>query len=311
MPSKVSFIIPAYNEEKFIVECVETCLNQDYEGEVEVCVTDDGSTDNTFEVLENAFSENSNVKLHRFESNQGKVPAFNQSFAMASGDYILPMGADDICVSTRVSKQVKALEEGGKELVWSGLEVVDESGAPKSNFVHIAKSVSKDKIIEDNFVPGGTACFTRAFAEAVFPIPNHLKFEDWWIGFNAVIQGTHSYCEGSVIKYRLHADNTVGNTKGQYAVVRRKNIRRHFAYYDEFRRILKLKGETFLLKKVDYCELYKKACMSDSIFERTLFFIKSFTYFSPTFLNVTFKFFFVTILGLQGIGKIKGIMGRD
>ena len=310
MGPKVSFIIPAFNEQLFIIECVESCLNQTYKGNIEVCVTDDGSTDDTFQILQEAFSNNPLVKLHRFEKNRGKVPAFNKSFEMATGDYILPMGADDICCSNRVELQVNAIEDSGKMLVWSDLEIVDENGDPTSATIYIEKEVSKERIIEDNFVPGGTACMTRTFAMTVFPIPEQLRFEDWWIGFNAVIDDVHKFVNGSVIKYRMHANNTVGHGRAEYALTRRKNIRRHFAYYDEFEKILENRGELLLLKKVKYCSLYKHACMSDSLFERLKFWAQSLRYFSFRFYKTGIKFSLVVILGLKGIEKLKRFLSR-
>jgi len=61
----VSFIIPAYNEEKFIVECIESCLKQTYEN-VEVCITDDGSRDHTRKVLLENFRNKNRQRVEFF-----------------------------------------------------------------------------------------------------------------------------------------------------------------------------------------------------------------------------------------------------
>ena len=52
----VSFLMAAFNEERFVVACVASCLDQTYTP-VEVCVTDDGSTDGTWDILQAAFGQ--------------------------------------------------------------------------------------------------------------------------------------------------------------------------------------------------------------------------------------------------------------
>ena len=83
----VSFIIAAYNEESYIEECITSCINQTYSN-VEICITDDGSTDNTWNIINKYYSNNpaKNLKIDRFHKNKGKIAAFNNSFAMSSGD---------------------------------------------------------------------------------------------------------------------------------------------------------------------------------------------------------------------------------
>jgi hypothetical protein len=91
----VSFLIAAFNEERFVVACVASCLDQTYTP-VEVCVTDDGSTDGTWDILQAAFGQDPRVKLARLEENKGKVHAFNRSFEMANEPLTkAPVGTSD------------------------------------------------------------------------------------------------------------------------------------------------------------------------------------------------------------------------
>ncbi|MEJ1968118.1 MAG: glycosyltransferase [Rhizomicrobium sp.] len=88
----VSVIVPAYNEEKVIVQTVERLLASDH-ADLEVIVVDDGSQDGTFDVLEAAFGTNSRVSLIR-KPNGGKAAALNVGLARATGEIVVALDAD-------------------------------------------------------------------------------------------------------------------------------------------------------------------------------------------------------------------------
>lgn len=84
----VSFIIPAFNEEKAIAQKIENTLMLDYPKEkLEIIISSDGSTDNTNDIVKRYESEN--VKLVVLETNQGKSAAENAGLLIANGDIIL------------------------------------------------------------------------------------------------------------------------------------------------------------------------------------------------------------------------------
>ena len=89
----LSFIIPAYNVEKYIVACLDSCLAQGID-DMEVIVVDDGSTDRTPALLDEYTKQHRNVKAVR-QVNQGQSVARNRAIEMATGDYIYMVDADD------------------------------------------------------------------------------------------------------------------------------------------------------------------------------------------------------------------------
>lgn len=102
---KVSIIIPCYNVEKWVEECVISAIDQDYKNK-EIIVIDDGSEDNTFEILQR-FKEK--IKVIRQE-NQGVINARRNGVNNSSGEYIIFFDSDDyIYEKTTVSKMVKKL----------------------------------------------------------------------------------------------------------------------------------------------------------------------------------------------------------
>ena len=87
--SKISVIIPVYNGEKYIQRCVDSVLNQTY-SDIEIIVINDGSTDNT----ENILKSYSNIVLINKE-NEGVSKARNTGLSLAKGDYVYFCDADD------------------------------------------------------------------------------------------------------------------------------------------------------------------------------------------------------------------------
>ena len=84
---KISIIIPVYNNEKYIINAVNSAICQGYEGAVEIIVIDDGSTDNTLKKINQRFSESEQVKIFSKE-NGGVSSARNYGLDKASGEYI-------------------------------------------------------------------------------------------------------------------------------------------------------------------------------------------------------------------------------
>ncbi|MBV9447560.1 MAG: glycosyltransferase [Streptosporangiaceae bacterium] len=95
-PDKVSVLIPAWNESKVIRRTVESILRYSYDFELEIVVVDDGSTDNTWEILQQLKAEYAAVKIYDKE-NGGKAKALNYGlFIGVTTDYTLIIDADTI-----------------------------------------------------------------------------------------------------------------------------------------------------------------------------------------------------------------------
>lgn len=99
----ISIVIPAYNASKYIADAVQSVLDQDYRP-IEVIVVDDGSTDNTREVVERISSEE---VFYYYKENGGASSARNYGIERANGEYIRFVDADDILLPGSLSGQMK------------------------------------------------------------------------------------------------------------------------------------------------------------------------------------------------------------
>lgn len=101
---KVSVIIPSYNCGRFVIDAVTSILNQSYK-DCEIVVIDDGSTDNTREVL-SVFIEKKNI-TYLYQANQGVGAARNSGIMASTGDYITFLDADDTLTEDSVEKRLR------------------------------------------------------------------------------------------------------------------------------------------------------------------------------------------------------------
>ena len=105
---KVSIIIPSYNHEKYIRECLQSALNQDYQ-DFEIIITDDGSSDRSVEIIK----EFTDPRIHLFvhPHNQGACVTMNHCLEQAKGEYIGVLNSDDAWEPTKLGKQVRLLDK--------------------------------------------------------------------------------------------------------------------------------------------------------------------------------------------------------
>lgn len=108
--SKVSIIIPVYNKGKYVEEAVTSALNQTYK-DIELVIIDDCSTDNGYEILKELADKYKKIILLKNEENKGVIYCRNTAIEASTGEYILPLDADDVIEPTYVEKAVEVLNK--------------------------------------------------------------------------------------------------------------------------------------------------------------------------------------------------------
>lgn len=119
MNQKVSIIVPIYNSEKFLKECILGLLNQTYKN-TEIILINDGSHDGSEEISLDFAKRDSRI-VYVKQKNEGVSKARNKGILLATGDYITFVDSDDIVLSTYIEDMV--LEADNKEYIMSGYKV--------------------------------------------------------------------------------------------------------------------------------------------------------------------------------------------
>ena len=111
--TEVSVIIPTYNREKFISECVQSVLAQTLPAR-EIIIVDDGSTDATYNILRdlgfNSLSTKKTVLRYFFQKNRGVSSARNLGIKEARSEYIALLDSDDLWLKSKLDRQVSAFQ---------------------------------------------------------------------------------------------------------------------------------------------------------------------------------------------------------
>lgn len=122
---KVSVIVPVYNSERFLLQCIDSILQQTYHN-IELILINDGSTDNSGKICNNYAKKDSRVHVMHQE-NMGVSAARNAGIHHATGDYLQFVDSDDFIDSNMTETLVKALEKNSASLVICGYKRIDSS----------------------------------------------------------------------------------------------------------------------------------------------------------------------------------------
>jgi len=106
---KVSIVINNYNYSDFIIECVNSVLEQTYKN-IEIIIIDDGSTDNSMELLNKNYKDISLIKIVS-KKNGGQLSAFNEAQKYITGDIVFFLDSDDIYKVDYIEKIVKLYQD--------------------------------------------------------------------------------------------------------------------------------------------------------------------------------------------------------
>lgn len=142
----VSVIIPCYNQAQYLPRAIDSVLKQTYTN-FEIIVVNDGSPDNTREVAEKYVANNKCVKLIN-QSNKGLSAARNAGIMSASGEFFLPLDADDWIDKEYLSKTVIKMESDPTVgVVYTALETFGETS---SQWCHPIQSIKLENLKDNN-----------------------------------------------------------------------------------------------------------------------------------------------------------------
>lgn len=216
----VSVVIPCYNHENFVQDCIQSVIDQTYEN-IELIIIDDGSKDNSVGVIQKLLPI-CEERFSRFEfrtrSNKGLSATLNEAIKWCKGDYFSIIASDDIMLERKTAIQVDFLERDLHTVALFGsADYIDENNNIKAQNSLKEKEYIFDKIFLNEcpfFAP--TQMLRMSTLLKIGGFDEDILVEDWYMWLKMAEEGRVYCISEKLAKYRIHSNNSTKNAKFIY-----------------------------------------------------------------------------------------------
>lgn len=211
---KVSIVIPTYNCAKYVIEAIESARKQTYPNR-EIIIVDDGSTDNTWELLMKKYNRISHLKLIH-KKNGGTASALNAGIKAANGDWIHWLSADDVLAETALEhmmEEITKYPDAENSLFFSHYDYIDMDGNITGAFIEPDYNkwdrIPLEKELWAKFIGNGSSSMIHKkvfehcglFDESIFPCEDY----EFWLRL-VILNGVGFHLVPKVtLFYRIHS----------------------------------------------------------------------------------------------------------
>lgn len=220
--TKVSVVIPCYNVEKYIAECLESVCRQTYKNLEIICV-DDGSHDHTVDIITQYCKNDNRVSLIRQENQYAGV-ARNNGFKKASGEYVCFLDSDDFFQDNMIEEMISVAEQYDTDIVlcnaryYNNLtkEITEPSHMLNMDYLSKVGKVFSCKDIPERILSLGGAVPWNKLYKVQFIREKNLSFQEtqrcndeYFVGMSMVLADRISYVNERFISYRINNDTSL------------------------------------------------------------------------------------------------------
>lgn len=211
---EVSFVVNAFNTERFIAACLRSIFTQEDPPSYEVIVMDDCSTDGTGDVVR-GFSDPRLIYL-RNEVNVNAAASVNRAMAQARGRFIARIDSDDEYRLQFLKRTLPLLREyANVGLVYGDIEYMHEDGTLHGARAGVGlrrkgrPAIDRELVplLFDNYIPAATMIARREAWDDVQPVPEGRNFCDWYWSLNMARHWDFAFVDEVLANYRLHPGN--------------------------------------------------------------------------------------------------------
>lgn len=217
---KISIIVPVYNVEKYIAECLESLINQTLR-DIEIVCVDDCSTDGSVDIVRKYASTDPRIHLLTKAKNSGLSETRNVGIANSSAPYLMFCDSDDFFAPDMCKKMLNAITQSGADLAMCGMDILyeaasslKESDAEYYRVKYRGLVPVSDAVVQNSDVSSCNKIFKRSILDAhdiAFPVG--LKFEDAYF-FNVYVLWVKNICflPDRLYTYRRRANSIMTTT---------------------------------------------------------------------------------------------------
>lgn len=209
----VSVVMCTYNGSKFLDKQIETILEQDYPN-IELIISDDRSTDDTWEKLTMWQQKSPLIKIYRNDCNLGYSKNFEKAIQLANGDFIALSDQDDIWMTHKITRLISEFKNDDVILA-HGRSVRYEKGRLRfksASLHHPFNGNDTRRLFMFNQLNGHGMMFRKKLVSKVVPIPSGMMY-DWWIAVVATCYGKVVSVNDILVYHRIHGENSFFNSR--------------------------------------------------------------------------------------------------
>lgn len=211
MQKTVNVFMPCYNCGKYVGQAIESILGQSYT-DFELVIIDDGSSDNSVEVINSYALKDRRIRLLENEVNKGVVYTRNRGLEECQCDYMALMDADDIALPERLEKEIAFLNKHEDIVAVGGLyQLMDETGKLLENKLELTEfdEEIRAKMLFANVMANGTVLFRKKnIDQANIRYREQLHASEDYLFWCEVLGIGKMYNIGKVFQYyRIHGES--------------------------------------------------------------------------------------------------------
>ncbi len=216
----VHIVLATYNGEKFLHEQLDSLLNQTMQDfTIEVC--DDGSQDETLDIVKEYQARDSRITLHQNKKNLGYVKNFIHGVKRSESPYIMLCDQDDVWNPDKIEvtlQKMQELEKNNKNLpllVFTDAmnynsDTKEEMGCfHKNSRLDTAKMDAAHLFMENKCI-GCTIMLNHEVLPYLQEVPDEIRVHDWWFALICSHFGKIDYVDSPTLLYRQHGGNMIG-----------------------------------------------------------------------------------------------------
>ena len=235
----VSVVVPCYNHEKYVKETIESIINQTYKN-IELIVIDDGSKDNSVQVIQEMADKHGFTFVHR--PNKGLSATLNEGIRLSKGKYFSAIASDDILMLEKIEKQVTFMEANPEYGMCYGKIVYFEDTIEKtSEYPNSNKEgwVFDDLLNYGCFIPAPSTFIKKEVFKSVGGYDESLWIEDWDMWLRISKKYKIGFINEYFAFYRRHDSNISSQVIKMYEA--EKQILEKYKDYENFDNVIKNK----------------------------------------------------------------------
>lgn len=228
----ISIVIPVYNGEKYLAECIESCLNQTYK-DYEIIIVNDGSTDNTSKIIMKYYHKHPNLITPVTKNNGGTASALNVGIDNMKGEWFKWLSADDVLFDDALVELMNYADNRAT-LYYTDYEIIDEHSKHVAYFADKQYKNQPAELYHNFFGNGSTSLIHRYAFTVVGKFNENLPYNDdyefWmrWVIKNRLFM---KHIPSITCKYRVHKNSLTAIKDIEENRILVEKLREHYYHY--------------------------------------------------------------------------------